>query len=113
MFYVVGKGWVAAGDLTAGDKAVLVDNDYGGNNNNGSNSGSNNTGGSGFDDAFAAADNYTLTDDTYNNHILPRHGSNSTYSNKCHFDANFDIKAEIDKLLKGDDFILKPNTDGR
>lgn len=35
------------------------------------------------------------------------------YSNKCHFDANFDIKAEIDKLLKGDDFILKPNTDGR
>lgn len=28
MFYVVGKGWVAAGDLTAGDKAVLVHNAY-------------------------------------------------------------------------------------
>ena len=64
-------------------------------------------------EVFDTAENYNLSDDTYNNHILDRHGSNSTYNNKSHFNADFDIKAGIDSTLKGDNFIVKPNTGGR
>lgn len=59
------------------------------------------------------ADNYTLSDDVYTNHILDRHGPNSTYSNKSHFMADFDIKDAIDSTLRGDNFIVGPNTNER
>ena len=69
--------------------------------------------GSKLQEVFDTADNYNLSDDTFNNHILERHGANSKYSNKSHFDADFDIKAGIDSTLKGDNFIVKSNTGGR
>ncbi len=64
-------------------------------------------------EVFNTAENYNLSDDTFNNHILDRHGSNSAYNNKSHFNTDFDIKAGIDSTLKGDNFIVKPNTGGR
>ena len=69
--------------------------------------------GSKFKDAFDLADNYNLSDNTFNNHILDRHGPNSLYGNKSHFNADFDIKNGIDSTLKGDNFIIKYNTAGR
>jgi RHS repeat-associated protein len=66
-----------------------------------------------FDDVFDAADNYKLSNDTYVEHILDRHGPNSTYTNKSHFNSDFDIKSSIDSTLKGDNFIVRPNTNGR
>ena len=54
-----------------------------------------------------------MSDDTFNNHILERHGPNSTYNNKSHFNADFDIKGGIDSTLKGDNFIVKSNTGDR
>ena len=69
--------------------------------------------GSKFKDVFDLADNYNLSDDTFNNHILDRHGPNSLYGNKSHFNADFDIKNGIDSTLKGDNFIIKSNTAGR
>ena len=66
-----------------------------------------------FQEVFDLADNYTLSDDTFNNHILNRHGPNSTYRNKSHFNADFDIRNGIDSTLKGDNFIVGPNTAGR
>lgn len=66
-----------------------------------------------FQEVFDLADNYKLSDDTFNNHILDRHGSNSAYSNKSHFNKTFDIKNEIKSTLTGDNFILKPNSAGR
>lgn len=69
--------------------------------------------GSKLQEIFDIADNYNLSDDTFNNHILERHGPNSAYSNKSHFNADFDIKSAIDSTLKGDNFIAKANTGGR
>ena len=69
--------------------------------------------GSKSQEVFDTADNYNLSEDTFNNHILDRHGPNSAYSNKSHFNADFDIKSGIDSTLKGDNFIVKPNTGGR
>lgn len=69
--------------------------------------------GSKFKDVFDLADNYNLSDDAFNNHILDRHGPNSIYGNKSHFNADFDIKKGIDSTLKGDNFIIKSNTAGR
>lgn len=66
-----------------------------------------------FNEVFDVADNYKLSDDVYNNHILDRHGPNSSYGNKSHFNSNFDIKGGIGSTLKGDNFLLKPNTAGR
>ena len=54
--------------------------------------------GSQFQEVFDLADNYTLSDDTFNNHILDRHGPNSTYGNKSHFNADFDIREGIDSI---------------
>lgn len=62
---------------------------------------------------FDTADNYILSDDVFENHILDRHGSNSSYGNKSHFNSDFDIKNGIDSTLKGDNFIVKSNTGGR
>ena len=64
-------------------------------------------------EVFDLADNYTLTDETFNNHILDRHGPGSTYASKSHFNANFDIKRGIESTLKGDSFMVGPNTGGR
>lgn len=69
--------------------------------------------GSKFQEVFDLADNYTLSDDTFDNHILDRHGPNSTYGNKSHFNADFDIRNGIDSTLTGDKFIVGPNTAGR
>ena len=69
--------------------------------------------GSKFQEVFDLADNYTLSDDTFDNHILDRHGPNSTYGNKSHFNADFDIRDSIDSTLTGDNFIVGPNTAGR
>ena len=66
--------------------------------------------GSKFQEVFALADNFTLSDDTFDNHILDRHGPNSTYGNKSHFNADFDIRNSIDSTLTGDNFIVGPNT---
>jgi hypothetical protein len=66
-----------------------------------------------FQEIFDSADNYTLNDNTFINHILDRHGPNSTYANKSHFNSDFDIKTGIDSTLKGNKFVLKPNTSGR
>lgn len=75
----------------------------------------NREGGSGskFQEVFDLADNYTLSDETFNNHILDRHGSNSVYANKSHFNADFDIRNGIDSTLRGENFIVRPNTAGR
>ena len=66
-----------------------------------------------FQEVFDLADNYTLSDDTFNNHILDRHGPNSTYRNKSHFNADFNIIDGIDSTLIGDNFVVGPNTAGR
>ena len=76
-------------------------------------SGSKSGSGSKFQEVFDLADNYTLSDDTFDNHILDRHGPNSTYGNKSHFNADFDIRNSIDSTLTGDNFIVDPNTAGR
>ena len=78
-----------------------------------SKSGSKSGSGSKFQEVFDLADNYTLSDDTFDNHILDRHGPNSTYGNKSHFNADFDIRNSIDSTLTGDNFIVGPNTAGR
>ncbi len=59
------------------------------------------------------ADNYTLSNNTFNNHIIVRHGPNSKLKNKSHFNQNFNIKKGIDSTLKGVDFSMYPNTAGR
>lgn len=69
--------------------------------------------GSKFQDVFDLADNYNLSDDTFNNHILDRHGPNSAYGNKSHFNTDFDIREGIDSTLKGEIFVVGPNTAGR
>lgn len=66
-----------------------------------------------FKEVFELADNYTLSDDVFNNHILERHGPNSTYRQKSHFNLDFDIKKGIDSTLKGDNVIVQSNTAGR
>ena len=76
-------------------------------------SGSKSGSGSKFQEVFDLADNYTLSDDTFDNHILDRHGPNSTYGNKSHFNADFDIRNGIDSTLTGDKSIVGPNTAGR
>ena len=65
-------------------------------------SGSKSGSGSKFQEVFDLADNYTLSDDTFDNHILDRHGPNSTYGNKSHFNVDFDIRDSIDSTLTGD-----------
>ena len=92
---------------------VLVHNGCGKSNTNDSESGSKSGSGSKFQEVFDLADNYTLSDDTFDNHILDRHGPNSTYGNKSHFNADFDIRNSIDSTLTGDNFIVGPNTAGR
>ena len=69
--------------------------------------------GSKLDEVFKVADNYKLSEDVFENHILDRHGSQSQLKNKSHFNLDFDIKEGIDSTLKGDNFIVKPNTNVR
>lgn len=64
-------------------------------------------------EVFELADNYILSEETYKNHILARHGANSKSNNKSHFKADFDIKKGIDSTLVEDNFIVKMNTGGR
>lgn len=139
-FYAIGKGWVTAGELESGDEVYRLDgstavvtgselerltesikvynlevedyhtyfvgdvpvlvHNY-----------DNDT--IPFEEPFNAADNYQLSDDTFNNHILDRHGPNSSYSGKSHFNSNFNIRDGIDSTLTGDNSILRPNTNNR
>ena len=57
-------------------------------------SGSKSGSGSKFQEVFDLADNYTLSDDTFDNHILDRHGPNSTYGNKSHL-LNYLCKSSL------------------
>ncbi|URZ00185.1 hypothetical protein [Clostridium felsineum] len=66
-----------------------------------------------FKDVFNSADNYSLSKNTYENHILDRHGVNSSYTGKSHFNSNFNIKEGILSTLTGDKFIVKSNTANR
>lgn len=63
------------------------------------------------------ADNYNLSDETFNEHILKRDGPNSLYKNKSHFDSGFDsgfdVKYGINSTLRGNNFIMRPNTNNR
>lgn len=62
---------------------------------------------------FDVVDDYNLSDDIFNNHILDRHGPNSVCGNKSRFNLDFDIKNGIDSTLRGDNFVVGPNTAGR
>jgi len=64
-------------------------------------------------EVFDIADNYTLADDVYQNHILDRHGAGSNYINKSQFSSDYDILQGIDDTLTGSNSIVKPNTGGR
>lgn len=66
-----------------------------------------------LEEVLDIADNYKLSDDVFYNHIIDRHGYNSSYRNKSHFNSNFDIKAGIDSTLRGNNSVIKPNTQGR
>lgn len=59
------------------------------------------------------ANSYKLDANQYENHIVDRHGPNSTFSNKSKFNSNFDIKKGIDETLTSPNSIIKPNTNGR
>ena len=66
-----------------------------------------------FEEVFKLANNYKLSDDVFDNHIMMRHGPESIMKNKSHFISQFDIKDGINRTLKGDNFIVRPNTMGR
>ena len=66
-----------------------------------------------FREIFEKADNYTLNEEVYKKHIHERHGFNSRYNNKPRFNKGFNIKNGIESTLKGDNFVLRPNTGGR
>ncbi|MDW8711039.1 RHS repeat-associated core domain-containing protein [Streptococcus suis] len=57
--------------------------------------------------------NKKLTEETYNNHILDRHGPHSTKPNKSKFYDDFDIKKEIEDTLNDPKTVIQPNTKGR
>ena len=59
------------------------------------------------------ANNYKLDTKQYQNHIVDRHGPNSTFSNKSRFNSNFDIKNGINETLTSPNSLIKPNTNGR
>ena len=56
---------------------------------------------------------YTLSSATFNNRILAKHGPDSNYHNKPHFDSGFDIKSGIDSTLTGNHSRISPTTAGR
>ena len=63
---------------------------------------------------FDIADDYKLSDDVYNNHIVERHGSGGTsFPNKSKFNADYNIKNGINDALTSPDSVVKPNTAGR
>lgn len=59
--------------------------------------------------ASEVANNYKLTDEQFNDHILKRHGPNSNYNNRDHFNDGFDIKKGIDDTLHEDSTIISAN----
>lgn len=56
---------------------------------------------------------YTLSSATFNNRILAKHGPDSKYNNKPHFDSEFDIKSGIDSTLTGNHSRISPTTVGK
>jgi hypothetical protein len=74
----------------------------------------NNNPNSKLQEVFDLADDYKLSDDVYNGHIVDRHGySGTSYIKKSKFDAGFNIKNGIDSTLKGSVSFLKTNSSGR
>ncbi len=69
--------------------------------------------GSKLEEVCDLADNYKLDQAQFDEHILARHGPESTYSGKSKFDTGFDIKQGIDDTLRSQDSVIKPNTQGR
>ena len=56
---------------------------------------------------------YTLRNTTLKDRILAKHGPDSKYHNKPHFDSEFDIKSGIDSTLTGNHSSISPTTTGR
>ena len=56
---------------------------------------------------------YTLSSATFKDRILAKHGPDSKYNNKPHFDSGFDIKSGIDSTLTGNHSKVRPTTAGR
>ncbi len=63
--------------------------------------------------ARRAADRYTLSNKTFFQHILARHGPASTVPGKSRFVKGFDVRAGIDYVLKSPDARIRENTEGR
>lgn len=59
------------------------------------------------------AKNSTLSDETYSNHILDRHGPNSTVAKKSVFNSSFDIRQGISDTLSSPNSLIRPNSFGR
>ena len=64
-------------------------------------------------EVLSLADDYKLSDEWFNVHIIGNHGPNSTVKNKSKFLSDFDILDGIDSTLHGDNFFVSPNTKGR
>jgi hypothetical protein len=62
--------------------------------------------------ARRAADQYTLSNKTFFEHIMQRHGPASTVPGKSRFVKGFDVRAGIDFVLKSADARIRANTDG-
>jgi hypothetical protein len=62
--------------------------------------------------ARRAADRYTLSNKTFFEHIMQRHGPASTVPGKSRFVKGFDVRAGIDFVLKSADARIRANTDG-
>lgn len=56
---------------------------------------------------------YTLSSATFKDRILAKHGPDSKYNNKPHFDSGFDIKSGIDSTLTSNHSRVSPTTAGR
>ncbi|WDT74912.1 MAG: hypothetical protein MPW16_16815 [Candidatus Manganitrophus sp.] len=63
--------------------------------------------------ARRAADRYTLSNKTFFDHILARHGAKSTVPGKSRFVKDFDVRTGIDFVLKSPDARIRANTEGR
>ncbi len=63
--------------------------------------------------ARRAADRYILSNKTLFDHVLARHGPQSTVPGKSRFVKDFDVRSGIDFVLKSADARIRANTEGR
>ncbi len=66
-----------------------------------------------LDEVSRLANNYNLDEGQYVDHIVERHGADSSVLGKSKFNPDYDIKSGIDDTLKSPDSIIKPNTNDR